>query len=187
MKKEKNKILGAILGILFYLFVPFLFFMFYIIGGLGITEVIWYYSSTIFNICHIYIPIILILLPLVFKFILKKQFYKSILYSIVVIIIYIPMVFILQYGITNYMRDFTQQKWNNYIDLRYLMIEDFEEKYETIGKEKEDIYKILGTPDVVFEPDTEMGSFCYQVGYDLFDVKYYCFIYDDKNIIVETK
>ena len=98
---------------------------------------------------------------------------------------YIPVLLIVNLSITIYMKNFTLEKWHEKsVHLRHLMIDDFEEKYRPIGKNKEDIIKLLGgSYDRMRDND---NSFCYVVGASGFQAKHYCFIYDNSNVIIDT-
>lgn len=67
------------------------------------------FSETLFNILFICIPIFLLILPPVFKFIFKKKFYKAIIYSAVSFVIYLLILFCIRTAITTYMSNFTKE------------------------------------------------------------------------------
>ena len=98
---------------------------------------------------------------------------------------YIPILLIINLSITIYMKNFTLEKWyEKSIHLRHLMIDDFENTYKPIGKNKNDIKNILG--ETYFKDKNYEQSFCYVIGASGFDAKHYCFIYDNSNVIIDT-
>ena len=175
-------------GFVIIYYVIFIILFFNIYGNVMFSSnyVIGYFSETLFYICYNFIPIIFLLLPIILKIILKISFSKTMIYSFIITIMYIPILLITNLSITIYMKNFTIDKWNEKsVHLRYLMIEDFENKYRPIGKNKEEIIKMFGV-DYSRLRDND-NSFCYVVGATGFKVVHYCFIYDDKDTIVDIK
>ena len=113
--------------------------------------VIYNFSKILFNICYNFIPIILLSLPIIFN----KCFIKIMSYLYIITIMYIPILLIVNLGITIYMKNFTLEKWHE--KSIHLMIEDFENEYKTIGKDKNEITKILGNCAYI----NEECIFCY--------------------------
>ena len=81
------------------------------------------------------------------------------------------------------MKSFSVKNWNNYHNLRYLMVDDLEKNYNLIGKKTNDVKKLLGEPDSSFDIDKSM---CYFAKSEWIDSYYYCLEYDENNIITET-
>ena len=142
------------------------------------------FSETLFNILFICIPIFLLILPPVFKFIFKKKFYKAIIYSAVSFVIYLLILFCIRTAITTYMSNFTKEKWDNssHCNLRYLMVDDFEKKYDVIGMNKEEVYELLGET----RSHESNNEICYLIREPFLFETYYCLEYDENNIIVNT-
>lgn len=185
MKRERT--LGVILGILFYLFWGILYFYLYIFEA--IAGSISDFSTTIFYILYLIIPIIILIMPLIFKFVFKKKFYKSICYSALIIAIHIVILLLLTFGIRNYFKTFTTEKWtnNNWQDFRYLMIEDLENKYNLIGMKKEEVYKILGKEDKTLKELNTDNSLCYSIRNGFLEGDYYIISLNDKGFVVNIK
>lgn len=180
---KKDIILGTILGILYYvlglIFYPYLFLIEVLAGSIND------FSRVLFYICYVGLPIILLMMPLIVKFIFKKKFYKSVIYSVLAVIIYIIILLLITFGIRQYFKTFTTEKWSNedWHSFRYLMIDDLEERYDLVGMTKDEVYSILGEEDV----DLEMLINDYAIGYSVRDgflEGYYYYIYLDKNDVV---
>ena len=184
---KKDKILGIVLGILFYLLGSIFFFYLYVFEAIAgsISE----FSTTIFYIVYLIIPTIILIMPLIFKFVFKKKFYKSICYSALIIIVYILMLLVLTFGIRNYFKTFTTEKWtnNNWHGFRYLMIQDLEKQYDLIGMKKEEIYKILGKEDRNLNEFDDNSSLCYSMRDGFFEGDYYIIILNDEGIAIDIK
>ncbi len=182
---KKDKILGIVLGILFYVFSSIFFFFLYVIEA--ITGSISDFSSILFYIVYLMIPIIILMLPIIFKFIFNKKFYKSVCYSALMIIFYILLLFLLQLGIRNYFSTFTKEKWTNenWHGFRYLMIEDLEKQYDLIGMNKEEIYQILGEEDRKLYEFNDSNSLCYSMRNGFFEGDYYIVILNDEDIVID--
>ncbi len=116
--------------------------------------------------------------------------YKAITYTIFIIIAYIIISAVIRIGIQSYLSTFSISKWNNsnWGAIRYFMIDDMEQKYNFIGKSKEEVYRILGT-DVHEIKDKSTGTIIipYYIR-DIFLKSEYYKIYLDKNdIVVDVK
>lgn len=64
MINEKNRTLGIVLGLLYYVLICIFFFLFYIFGIFG--GIIIDFSETLFIICYIYFAYILTHTPTIF-------------------------------------------------------------------------------------------------------------------------
>lgn len=87
------------------------------------------------------------------------------------------------------MSNFTKEKWNNsnYWNLRYLMVDNFEMKYNIIGMNKEEVYELLGTVTPAETSYGENNKICYLIREGgLFAGTYYCLEYDENGVIVNT-
>lgn len=185
MKKEK--IFGIILGILYYVLSVIFYFYLFIIEALAgsISD----FSMTLFYICYAVLPIILLAMPLILKFAFKKKFYKSIIYSMFSVIIYLIILVIMTFGIRQYFKTFSTEKWSNenWNSFRYLMIDDLEDTYDLVGMTKEEVRALLGEEDV----ELEWLITDYAIGYsvrDGFMEGYYYYIYLDENdVVVRTE
>ncbi len=180
---EKDKILGVVLGILYYYVLSKIFsflMLFEFIGG-----TISGFSKILFFICYIVLPIVILAMPVIIKFKYKKKFYKSIIYSMFSVIIYLIILVIMTFGIRQYFKTFSTEKWSNenWNSFRYLMIDDLKGTYDLVGMTKEEVQTILGQEDV----ELEMLVTDYAIGYSVrngFMDWYYYYIYLDKNDVV---
>lgn len=184
---KKDKILGIILGVVYYVLSPIFYFYLFIIEALAgsISD----FSMTLFYICYAVLPIILLAMPLIVKFVFKKKFYKSILYSVLSVIIYLIILISITFGIKQYFKTFTTEKWTNenWNGFRYLMIDDLEEKYNLVGMTKEEIYNILGEEEADLEMLIKEYVICYLVRDVFLDGYYYYIYFDENDVVVRTE
>lgn len=184
MKKEN--VLGIILGIMYYILGIIFFFYLYVFEALAgsISD----FSSTLFYVIYLIIPIILLMLPVILKFAIKKEFYKSILYSCIGIIIYIIIIILLTIGIKNYFKTFSTEKWSNdnWNSFRYLMIEDMENKYDFIGMTKDEVYSVLGKEDKKLEELLGEYVICYSMRNGFLEGDYYQIFLNEDDIVTKT-
>lgn len=177
MKKEK--ILNVIFGLIYYIIGIVGFFYLSVFALL--FGVIGNFSDALFCICFLVLPIIVLIMPIILKVYLKKAFYKSILWSLISVVIYCIIIFATSFGISRYMSEFTFEKWNNkgYSNLRYLMLNSLEEQYDFIGMDKEDVIGILG------KESEHKNRIYYFVGSEFLTEFYYCLEYDENGIITK--
>ena len=180
---EKDKILGLVLGILYYYLILKFFSLLWIFESIG--GAISGFTGLLFFICFVILPIILLTMPLIVKFAFKKKFYEAILYSVLAVIIYIVILSIIGNCILLNFKTFSTEKWSNenWHRFRRDMVEDLEERYDLVGMTKDEVYSILGEEDV----DLEMLINDYAIGYSVrngFLEGYYYYIYLDKNDVV---
>ena len=177
---KKVIIINIISGLLYYILgIIGFFYSFIIIGLFGIIPD---FSETLFWIYFLILPIIILLLPIILKIITKKQFYKSILLSLIAVVVYFTIVFATIFGIEKYMSNFTSEKWNNekYSNLRYLMLNSLEEKYNLVGMKKNEVTEILGK-----EYENEQYMY-YYVGGQWLRSFYYCLEYNENDNITKV-
>lgn len=168
--KNKNA-LSIIFGVLYYLILAGLSFFTF---GLNVFD----------GVISLFSDVLFIFLPIIFSKLLKKEWYKAFLYSFIVNVIYLIIILpSIRFGIANYMKSFSKSKWNNYANLRYIMVDDLEKNYNLIGKKTNDVKKLLGKPDSSFDSDKSM---CYFVKSKWLDSYFYCLEYDENNVITET-
>ena len=172
-----NKIKPILYCIMVIMFYFYLFIFSSLYGTINI------FSKILFIIVYLLIPILILILPIIIKCLLKKEINIT-KNSLILIILHLVIILILRYSIILYMKHFTIDKWNNpnWIQLRYLMLDDFKNKYKPIGKDKDEITKILGNYDYVNEE-----CICYDVRLYK-DIVYdtYCLYYNIDNIIIDT-
>lgn len=180
--KNKN-VLAIIFGMLYYLIPVILYYLLFVLNMMD--GIIHSFSVVLFIVCIFVMPILFIFLPIIFSKILKKEWYKAFLYSFIINVIYVIIILpSIRFGIVGYMKSFSKSKWNNYANLRYIMVDDLEKNYNLIGKKTNDVKKLLGKPDSSFKIDKSM---CYFIKGEFFlNSYYYCLEYDENNIITET-
>ncbi len=183
---KKDKILGVVLGIIFYTFSLTFFFCLYIAAVF--VGYICDFSSILFLICYIIFPIIILIIPLIFKFALKKKFYKAIIYGFISIIIYILILIIIRFAIYSYFKTFTTEKWINtsWNSFRYIMIDDLEKKYTLEGMTKDEVYKLLGKEDR--KSERLMGEYIisYSMRKGFLDGNAFNIYLNENNIVTKT-
>lgn len=170
----KIRKLNIVFALIYYFFGIIGFYFLFILGITSGFMDLKYLCLILFII----LPVMILLLPIVIKKLLKKNFYKCILFSLIGVIVY----FIILCAVLYFISTFSESKWKNnkYINLRYLMIEDLEEKYDFIGMNKREVIKILG--DESFD-DNEL---CYKTSSVMISEYFYCLKYNEKNIVTET-
>ena len=167
-----TKKLNIIFTLLYYILGIVGFYLLFIITFIaGFVDL-----KNIFLMLFVILPIIVLLLPIIIKKIFKKEFYKCILFSLIAVIIY----FIIFCIFLSYIGTFSESKWQNdkYTNLRYLMIDHLEEKYDFIGMNKNEVIKILGD-------EGGNNELCYQTRSFMISTYFYCLKYDDNNFITE--
>ena len=100
------------------------------------------------------------------------------------ILIHLLLVIITRYGIIYYMNIFTKEKWSNieWKQLRYLMIDDFEKKYNINNMKKDEIIDALDDCD--YQDET---TICYEVKRNnLITLHTFCLEFNDKDKIIYT-
>lgn len=179
MKKEI--VINIITGLLYYVLGVIIFFYSFVLVGL--FGIILDFSEILFWIYFLVLPIIILILPIISKFIYKKQFYKAILKALKAVGVYFILIFTTSIGIRIYISNFTPEKWSNknYYNLRYLMLNDLEEKYELVGMKKEEVIKILGE-----EYKKNDKCIYYYIGGEWLESFYYYLEYDENGIITKV-
>ena len=184
---KKDKIFGIILGILYYVLSAIFYFYLFIIEVLAgsISD----FSMTLFYICYAVLPIILLAMPLIVKFVFKKKFYKSILYSVLSVIIYLIILISITFGIRQYFKTFSTEKWSNenWNSFRYLMIDDLEDTYDLVGMTKEEVRALLGEEDVELEWLITDYAIGYSVRNGFMDWYYYYIYLDENDVVIRTE
>lgn len=119
--------------------------------GLTIFIILFYSTYSLLSLSAVLLPPIFLLLLL---FILWKYSYlknerksKSLLLVIAILCIIPPLFLVGLLGKNEEKLNFTIEKWMNEPDDRVYIVYDFLDENEIVGKSKEDIQKLLGTPD----------------------------------------
>lgn len=177
---KKKKLGNIILGITYYTLGMIGFFYLFILTG--IFGIIQSFSSVLHGICFLILPLLLLLSPIIIRKLWKKEFFESILFSILFVLLYFLILWLIRFSIIFYLNSFSVSKWNNpnYRNLRYLMIDGLEERYNFIGKDKKEVIRVLGKEN---EYDQNL---CYHIQNKWLDSYYYCLHYDENNIITDT-
>lgn len=194
MKNKKRNI--TIKMILYYTICPIFFLYSFTLSTM--FSIISNFSNILFYILYLFFPIILLLLPLFIKYILKKDMEKSLKYSLITFIIYLLFTIILSFSIKTYFKTFTTKKWTKeeWHDLRYLMIDDLENKYTLVGMNKKEISRILGKENDYLiqienrnseeENKSEKHILLYTIRNGFLEGDNYNIYLDENNIVTET-
>ena len=175
---EKRKALNVILGTFFYVFAILFFIILnkfdYLHKPLSIIIA---YEPYLFKAIRIYLPVFIIIVPIIIKLFYKTNFYKSVLIGIAFLILYIPFTFCMKEIIIHDVKTFTPVKWHEKKLLRGFMLADLNDDYNIKGMNIKKTAKILGKPDKI-----EDNIHCYVID----PKKEYCLIFED-NIVSEIK
>lgn len=179
------------INIFLYIIIYMIFIIFYFYLDIEMMwhrsfseSIIFYYSRILYDMFKL-IPIFTFLMPIIFR----NNRNKALMFSIIQVILYIPMLITTRYILKNYLTEFTQEKWNktNY-EIREYMIDSFEKKYKPIGKDTDYIVQVLGRDyDNEFVHMIHEKSIHYGIGYSFNKPKYYCLDYDADNKIVNIR
>lgn len=186
---QKKVILDIVFGIVYYICALILFWPSFIIAAFD--GVVYYFSHPLFYISYCVLPLALVIVPLIWKFVWKKEFYKSILYSCLVAAACLVFLVGTRWGIAEYFRTFTMQKWGNpeWRYLRYFMVDDMEEKYSFVGETMDEVYGILGSSDEERNAKDAGGErmACYTIMEGFPKTLYYCICFDENDIAVRIE
>ena len=174
----KGMLIKILLSVTYYIFLCLIFLKILIYEST--FAIITNFSGRLASICYFLFPTILVISPIIWKSVYKKSFYKSILYSTFSIIIYLIIFFTITLSIKWSFRTFSQEKWKNYENLRYMMIDDFEQKYDLLKMTKQEVIDILG------EHIGKENEIQYSIGCRDFFWEYYCLYLDNEGNIIET-
>lgn len=143
-------------------------------GILACTFVLWltdgvlyYYKNGLLLVVLGVIYLLAFVLPILFRNRILK--YNSLPLSMI-ISTFFAMILAggVLFGAKGYISDFTPEKWSGNPNLRYCMTKDLEEEYDIIGLKREEITRLLGSPD--FDAESKM---IYIIGMNLIDPIYY--------------
>lgn len=176
MKKEK--IINIIAGILYCALGIAFFRQLFLITIILPMEVI--VSKILYLFLYLILPLFLLILPIIICKKKKKVFYKSILISLIGIVIYLIMITIIRVSMTFYFGKFTPEKWEKYPELRGYMFDDLVKNHNIVGMSKDDAIGLLGEPE-----ETDKGICYSDLGFVYSDY-YDCLSYDENNIITEA-
>lgn len=174
--------------VLYYLLVIFIHPTFDMHGDIILSGV----YSRISNIVSIVFLVLELLLPVIFKFILRKNFKKTFIYCFTFFLFYVILVMIGWIIICDHYKEFSTERWNNrnLCYIREFMLDDLRDNYKLKGKSKEEIYKLLGRTEndrcQYQEHISQSSSYhelCYKIesGYIFF-----CLFFDERGNVEKT-
>ncbi len=147
-------------------------------------------SNFLFIIFGIF-PLFLIFLPFFFNKILSIKEHIAYVYSFLIIITFFIIALLVGCFNSHYFEIFTYEKWNNnkYCDMRYKMIKSLEKNYSLIGRNKKEIYEILGNPnEKTCSYDYEdTNKICYMTYEAMMRNDFYCLYLDENGIVTKTE
>ena len=177
-KITKQKILNIIFIILWFVLITFIYYVNLIYGVFGNTLIVDTFEL-LSIIIYLGIPVIIIFLPLILRFIFSKKIIRSLAFSLGMAVIYFLLLFILNKGLVFYFSSFSKEKWDKYQYNRYLMVDDLEKKYELVGMTKFEVIDLLGQSysEVTYKEELAM-RYVIKVGF-LTERDFLLFIEDD--------
>lgn len=183
---KKDRVSNIVSGVLYYILGSIFFYYSYVFGAFvgSIVD----FSTALFYIIYLIVPIILFIMPIMIKFIFRKKFYKSILYSYIGIIMYILLIIGLTFGINRYFHTFSTEKWcnDNWHSFRYLMIDDMEEKYSIVGMKKSEVYDLLGKEDEKLEELQGEYIICYSIRTGFFEGDSFQIFLNENDVVTKV-
>lgn len=96
---------------------------------------------------------IIFVFEIVFLFKAKNKLKCSIISFIISLLLFFGLNAMLSYS-WKYISDFSQEKWNQYVDQRYLMVESLKIDHKIIGYSYDDMVSLLGSPDYLSDSNT---------------------------------
>ncbi len=154
-------------------------YILYVIAGIYIAIYLYMcYEAGLFScvealygkggICIAGIAIIAGLLsPIYLKAIISNK--KRVYFLSLLICVSIGVALITGYtNVTSYFREFSVEKWEKYSNERYLMIDDLRENHHMIGKNINDVIKVLGIPD---EYNDKKATYQYDYGIIILNIE----------------
>jgi len=150
------------------------------------------FDSTVYNfvgkrlwlIIYFGLPVIVIVISFIAKYIKKFSFKKAYIFSGISILIYVAIAFGTYEGVYIYFKDFTPQKWAEHPTERYHMVKDLNEKYTLIGMPGEELTELLGESEGCYaSPDNDNELIEYRIGYFSIDPTQLSFELKDGKVI----
>lgn len=158
MNEKVNTTIKHILFIGGIYLATYILFIFFIIMQIFDTTVSDYIGEIPWYIIYFILPIIVVIVPLVAKYILKFNFKKAIICAVVAMGIYSIIALGTDLGVTCYFKDFTPQKWIEYPFQRHYMLKDLTNEHNLIGMTEEELYVLLGSPSIPVYKDISTGN-----------------------------
>lgn len=188
--KTEKKIKSRHITISFYT----AFTIYFLIGLLRLINgsVIIGVSKILFDIIFIVLPILILALPFILNAMGSKSFGDCVKTAFIVSIIYATLSLGTEFGVKAYFTSFTVNKWANFPDNRYLMIDDLENNYNIIGMSKDEVESLLGSSYLQNgyyngrQLSDNVETWTYGIKKEFLADKYYMLVYDRNGIVTET-
>ncbi len=176
--------------VLYYLLIILLYPTFDMNGDIVLND----FFSRISNIASIILFVLELLLPIIFKCILKKDLWKTLIYCFISFLFFIILELAV-YCIIDYhyhYSEFSTERWNDrrFCYIRHFMLDDLRKNYVLKGKSKEDIYKLLGkirNDRCHYQESISENSGYYKLCYKIDSEHiYFCLSFDEKGTVEKT-
>jgi len=178
ISQEKVKALNVILGVFFYIFAPVFFIIFFKYHHLYRSlSIILAYRKELFQAFRYFLPILIILVPIIVKIFYKTNFYKAVIIGLIFLVLYIPYILLMERIVVHDVSSFSPKKWSEHVYLRGFMVKDLNNRYDIKGKNTKDIKSMLGNPN-----KKEENKWCYVIDFE----KEYCLVFNDKKKVEGT-
>jgi len=148
--------------------------------------------SLISNITSLVVLILELSFPIIFKCILKKSFYKFLVYGLILWSFFIILELTTCCITCYHYREFSTERWNNrkLCYMRYAMLDDLRKNYELEGKSKEEIYNLLDKIEndrchyqEYISKNSSYHTLCYKIESGHI---YFCLSFDKKGTVEKT-
>ena len=121
-------------------------------------------SDFVWTIVYFVLPIIAFLLPIVLSLALKTDIKRACLLTLASVLVYVVISVGIYISANAYFKSFTPQKWMEYEDQRWLMLEDMAEETDFRGMTREEVVEILGEPTTPYAAPESEDEIEYFVG-----------------------
>jgi len=144
-------------GIIWFLFLSAIFCFNFIIVYFNLFDyiIINNTSSILSLLIFILFPVILLFSPFFISLVWKKPLSKSVSISVIIVVLYFIVILGLNVYLIIYFQTFTKNKWAQFPDNRFLMIENLESQYTLTGMSKEEVLSLLGEPGILGRKTTK--------------------------------
>ena len=160
----KNRIINVILYSIFITMWIFLFFYMSLAFKAGLFSCFndLYGNKWIF--VGLLLTLIALLSPLYVRIVVKKERYIALL-SIIICVMYALSVVCCYNFSSNQFKDFTVEKWREYPNQRFLMLDDLKERHMIIGMSNSQVILLLGQPNKIID-----NTYIYEYDYGYIEV-----------------
>ena len=139
--KTKSVIISILLYILLALMWSGMFICYVIV--ILLSDVIKYFNNGLLLYVFAGVGLVCLIMPIIFRKKLKPRLPLLLIISSVLSVAINATMFI---ATVAYLSDFTEEKWDEYPELRYCMTDSLEKKHKIVGKTEEEILELLGKP-----------------------------------------